>query len=99
MRECRAYLVTALLLFEVIDTAAALLDAILAWIAVAAFAVTVGLYTAILTGAWAWRAARRGVAGAWRAEQAAPGPESIPTPQRRTGPSWARTDTDQQEAA
>lgn len=83
---------TALLLFEVIDTAAVMADAILAWIVAAAFVVTVGLYTAVLTGAWAWRAARRGVTGSLAAEQPAPDPESTPTPQRRTGPAWAHTD-------
>ncbi|MEV8032247.1 hypothetical protein [Streptomyces sp. NPDC086182] len=80
------------LLFEALDTGAALADAILAWIVAAAVVATVVLFTAVLTGAWAWRAARRGLAGAWRAEQPAPGPESIPTPQRRTGPSWALDD-------
>ena len=82
---------TALLL-EVLDTAAALADAILAWIVAAAVVATVVLFTTVLTGAWAWRAARRAVTGAWRTEQPAPGPESIPTPQRRTGPSWTLDD-------
>jgi hypothetical protein len=54
--------VSALLLVEVIDTASTLLDAILAWIVAAAFVATV-VYTAVLTGAWAWRAIRRGVGG------------------------------------
>jgi hypothetical protein len=82
----------ALLLFEALDAAAVMADAILAWIAVLAFAVTVGLYTAVLTGAWAWRAVRRGVAGSLPAEQPEQAPESTPTPQRRTAPAWAHTE-------
>jgi hypothetical protein len=77
---------------EAIDTGTRIGWAIVAWIAVGAAALTVVLFTAVLTGAWAWRAVRRAVTGAWRAEQAAPGPESISTPQRRTGPSWALDD-------
>jgi hypothetical protein len=84
--------VTALLLFEVIDTAAVMADAILAWIVVAAFVATVVVYTLVLTGAWAWRAVRRGSAAPLPAEQAPQAPESTPTPQRRTAPAWARTD-------
>ena len=83
---------TALLLFDAIDTVAVMADAILAWIVAAAVVATVVLYAAVLTGAWAWRAIRRAVTGAWRAEQPAPEAESIPTPERRTGPSWALDD-------
>jgi hypothetical protein len=82
----------ALLLFEALDAAAVMADAILAWIAVLAFAVTVGLYAAILTGAWAWRAVRKAVTGPLPAEQAPQAPESTPTPQRHTAPAWAHAD-------
>ncbi|WP_037616367.1 hypothetical protein [Streptomyces aureus] len=50
---------TAVLLFEAIDTALAILNAIVAWIAVLAFLATVVLYTLILTGAWIRRGVRR----------------------------------------
>ena len=83
---------TALLLFDAIDTVGALADAILAWIVALALAATASLYAVVLVAAWVWRAIRRAVTGAWRAEQPAPAPESIPTPQRRTGPSWALDD-------
>jgi hypothetical protein len=88
--------VTALLLVEVIDTAASLLDAILAWIAAAAFVVTVCLYTAILTGAWAtrkaWRAVRTRSTAPLAASQPPNAPDFIPAPTTPTAPSWARTD-------
>jgi hypothetical protein len=58
----------------------------------AAFVATVVVYTRVLTGAWAWRAVRRGVTGSLAAEQPAPDPESTPTPQGRTTPAWAHTD-------
>jgi hypothetical protein len=84
--------VTALLLFEVIDTALAIANAILAWIAVAAFAGTVVLFTTMLAVAHGWKAARRRSTGPLAAEQPAPEAESIPTPQRRTEPAWAHTE-------
>jgi uncharacterized transporter YbjL len=88
--------VTALLFVEVIDTAASLLDAILdavlAWIVAAAFVVTVCLYTAILTGAWATRRAWRALTGPLVDEQAPQAPEPIPTPTKPTAPSWGRAD-------
>ena len=80
---------TALLLFEVIDTASVMADAILAWIIAAAFVVTVVVYTLVLTGAWAWRAVRRDRTGSLAASQPSGAPESIPTP---TAPSWAHAD-------
>jgi hypothetical protein len=89
----------ALLLFEALDAAAVMADAILAWIAVLAFAVTVGLYTAALTGAWAWRAVRKAVTGPLPASQPTDAPIPPHAAERRTGPTWARTEPDHQEAA
>jgi hypothetical protein len=70
--------------------------ALAAWVVAAAFVVTVGLYTAILTGAWAgrkaWRAVRRGRTGPLAASQPPKVPDFIPTPAKPTAPSWARTD-------
>ena len=83
---------TALLLFEALDTAAVMADAILAWIVAAAVVATVGLYTAALTGAWAWRAVRRAVTGALAAPQPPEVAEPTPAPTKPTAPSWARTD-------
>jgi hypothetical protein len=91
--------VSALLLVEVIDTAGTLLDAILWWILVAGFVATVVVYTAVLTGAWAWRAVRRGVTGPLADEQAPEDPEPLTAPQGHTGPSWAHTEHEHQEAA
>jgi hypothetical protein len=82
----------AVLLFEVIDTAEVMADAILAWIIAAAFVATVVVYTLILTGAWAWHAVRRRSMGSLADEQAPQAPESTPTPQRRTAPAWAHAE-------
>jgi hypothetical protein len=90
--------VTALLLFEVIDTASVMADAILAWIVVAAFVATVVVYTLVLTGAWAWRAVRRRSTGPLPASQ--PTDVQIPphTAERHTAPAWARTEHEQEAA-
>jgi uncharacterized transporter YbjL len=80
------------LLFEVIDTAAVMADAILAWIVAAAFVATVVVYTLILTGAWAWRAARRGLTGSLAASQPTDAPIPPRTAERHTGPTWAHAD-------
>lgn len=84
---------TALLFVEVIDTAGVLLDAILWWIVIAAFVATVCIYTAVLTGAWAWRAVRRGHTPASPPQPVPCGSCDAGTPPRpagaRTAPSWA----------
>lgn len=86
------------LLFEALDTVAALADAILAWIVAAAVVATVVLYTAVLTGAWAWRAARRGYAAVSRPHRGACGSRDTSTPPNpaqppsRPTPEWALTD-------
>jgi hypothetical protein len=83
--------VTALLLVDAIDAASTLLDAVLAWIVAAAFVVTVCLYTAILTGAWAirraWRAARRVWTGRALRKPQAPvsRPQTLPRGSRDAG--------------
>jgi hypothetical protein len=88
--------VTALLLFEAIDTVAVMADAILAWIAALALAATAGLYTVVLVAAWAWRAARRGYAAISRPHRGSCGSRDTSAPPNpadaRTAPSWARTD-------
>lgn len=89
----------AVLLVEAIDTASVLLDAILLWILVAAFVVTVVVYTLVLTGAWAWRAARRRSTGPLAASQPTGAPIPPHTAERHTGPTWARTNDKHQEAA
>jgi ABC-type transport system involved in Fe-S cluster assembly fused permease/ATPase subunit len=91
--------VTALLLVEVIDTAEVMADAILAWIVAAAFVATVVVYTLVLTGAWAWRAARRRSTGSLAASQPADAPIPPRTAERPTAPSWAHANDKQQEAA
>lgn len=60
---------------------------------------TVVVYTLVLTGAWAWHAVRRGVAGSLAASQ--PADAQIPphTAERPTVPSWAHANDKQQEAA
>jgi hypothetical protein len=88
----------AVLLVEAIDTASALLDAILLWIAVAAFVVTVAVYTLILTGAWAWRAVRRRSTAPLAASQPTDAPIPPRTAERHTGPTWARTEHEQEAA-
>jgi amino acid transporter len=75
--------VTAVLLFEVIDTTALM---------TAAFVATVVVYTLVLTAAWAWRAVRRRSTGSLADEQAPQAPKSTPTPQRRTAPAWAHAE-------
>lgn len=77
---------------EAIDTGTRIGWAIVAWIAVGAAALTVVLFTAVLTGAWAWRAVRRGVTGSLAASQPVEAPDFTPTPAKPTAPSWARTD-------
>jgi hypothetical protein len=90
--------VSALLLVEVIDTAGTLLDAILWWILVAGFVATVVVYTLVLTGAWAWRTARRDRTAPLAASEPSeapfpPGPaERRSEPQPHPAPSWVRTD-------
>lgn len=82
---------TALLLVEVIDTAGVILDAILWWIVVAGFVITVCVYTAVLTGAWAIRGARRALSGHLTASPPPEAPDFIPAPTKPTVPAWART--------
>ena len=87
---------TALLLFDAIDTVAVMADAILAWIVALALAATASLYTVVLAVAWAWRAIRRGYAAISRPHRGACGSRDTRTPpspaDARTAPSWARTD-------
>jgi hypothetical protein len=70
--------------------------ALAAWVVAAAFVVTVCLYTAILTGAWAtrkaWHAARRGSAAPLAASQPECDPSATPAPTTPTAPAWARAD-------
>jgi hypothetical protein len=70
--------------------------ALAAWLVAAAFVVTVGLYTAILTGAWAtrkaWRAARRGSTAPLASSQPECDPSAANAPTKPPAPSWARTD-------
>lgn len=85
---------------EALATLFTVCRALAAWIAVLAFVVTVAIYTAVLTGVFAWRAVRRRSTGAQTAPQPPETPAFTPNPaQRRTGPSWARDDHEQQEAA
>ena len=82
---------------EAIDTAYTIGTALLAWIAVAAAVVTVALVTAVLTGAWAWRTAWRGVTAAMSLVQHSSAPElphephSAPQALSRPAPAWADT--------
>jgi hypothetical protein len=82
----------ALLLVEVIDTAAVMADAILLWIVAAAFVATVVVYTLVLTVAWAWRAVRRRSTGSLPASQPPGAPIPPRTAERRTAPAWAHTE-------
>jgi len=95
--------VAAALLIEAIDTLLAIADAILAWIAVAAFVVTVLLFTVVLTGASVWRAIRRRHAPATAPQRPSCDSSDASNPQRparaRTVPSWVREEHDHQEAA
>jgi H+/Cl- antiporter ClcA len=95
--------VTGLLLVKVIDTAGVILDAILWWIVAIALGATVVVFAVVLTGAWAWRAVRRGHAPASRPHSPSCGSldaEISPSPAGgRTGPSWAHTEHEHQEAA
>jgi len=90
--------VTALLLFDAIDTAGALADAILAWIVAAALAATAGLYAVVLVAVAAWRAVRRGCAAVSRARGGSCGSRVADTspspaqPPSRPAPSWAHAD-------
>jgi len=88
--------VTALLLFDAIDTVGALADAILAWIAALALAATVGLYAVVLVAVAAWRAVRRGYAAISQPHRGACGSRDTSIPPNpadaRLRPSWARTD-------
>ncbi|MFJ8995570.1 hypothetical protein ACIRQH_34845 [Streptomyces sp. NPDC102279] len=77
---------TGLLIFDAIDTAGRILDAIFLWIVAAAFVATVAIYTVVLTGVVTWRAIRRGLTGAWRAAHHRRTPEPHPAP------SWAHTE-------
>lgn len=83
---------TALLLVEVIDTAEVMADAIAIWIIAIAFVATVVVYTLVLTGAWAWRAARRGLTGPLAALQPTDAPIPPHATERHTGPTWAHTE-------
>ncbi|MFG3170608.1 hypothetical protein [Streptomyces sp. NPDC048200] len=80
---------TALLIFDAIDTASTILNAIAIWIVAAAFVATVAIYTVILTGVVTWRAVTRAVTGAWRAAHATPAPESIEAAPEPHTPTWA----------
>jgi hypothetical protein len=89
---------------EAIDTGTRIGWAIVAWIAVGAAALTVVLFTAVLTGAWAmrgaWRAVRRGHKPVSRPRTLSRGSrdaDAAPNPaQARTAPRRAH---DEQEAA
>lgn len=79
---------------EAIDAATAIWQALLAWIVVGALLVTAVVFgTAgllVLAGRWAWKGARRALYGRESHEQALPGIETHPAPERdadaRTGP-------------
>ena len=81
-----------------IDTAFTIARALLAWLAVAVTVVTISLLAAATTGAWAWRAAWRGVAAALSAAQHSGAPElprephGAPEGPSRPACSWAQTD-------
>ncbi|MFJ7963174.1 hypothetical protein [Streptomyces sp. NPDC096324] len=81
---------TAVLLVDVIDTAAVLADAILAWIVAAAVVVTIVLVALAVAGVGAWRAIRRGLSARLPAPDAPEAPRSLPTPERRPTPRWAQ---------
>jgi hypothetical protein len=88
--------VTGPLFGEALDVLFVTCRALAAWVVAAAFVVTVGLYTAILTGAWAtrkaWHATRRGSTAPLAASRPPNAPDFIPAPTTPTAPSWARTD-------
>ncbi|GHD70386.1 hypothetical protein GCM10010317_077610 [Streptomyces mirabilis] len=97
---------TALLLFDAIDAAAAIWQALLAWIVAAAFVATVCLFAGIAVIAQGVKTARRALSrrcGAPEAPDGAPDVHDAPeAPQGRTAhpaPSWARGDHNHQEAA
>lgn len=88
---------------EAIDTAYTIAGALLAWLAVIAFIVTVALFTTVLAVAQGVKAARRRLR--WRRNAAQDDGEGFPAtdapnaPQSHTGPRWAREPHDHQEAA
>jgi hypothetical protein len=82
----------AVVIAEAIDTGTRIGWAIVAWIAVGAAALTVVLFTAVLTGAWAWRAVRRGVTGPLAAPQPPKAPDFTSTHATPTAPAWAHAD-------
>jgi hypothetical protein len=80
--------VTGALLGEAVGVLFVTCRALAAWLVAAAFVVTVCLYTAILTGAWATRKAWHAVRGPHQ-----PPPANLPLPvliasRRRPQPSW-----------
>ncbi|MFD7794356.1 hypothetical protein [Streptomyces sp. NPDC059759] len=83
---------TALLVFDAIDTASTLLNAIALWIVAGAFVFTVAIYTVILTGVVTWRAVTRACTGAWRAAHAPRVPEAAETVPEPHTPAWAHTE-------
>jgi hypothetical protein len=90
--------VTGPLLGEAVGVLFVTCRALAAWVIAAAFVVTVCLYTAVLTGAWAWRAVRRGAAGPLAASQPPEAPDSATTPAKPTAPQRARHDHERKTA-
>jgi hypothetical protein len=99
---------------EAINTAISVGWAIVAWIVLTSAAACLALYTVVVAvwtvartvwrvGRAVWRAVRKPQAPVSRPEPASRGSRAAGTPpepaQRRTAPSWARTDTNHQEAA
>lgn len=92
---------TVQLLAEAVDTLFVVCRALLAWIAAAAFVLTVCLFTGIAVIARGVKGARRaldGPCGGLGAPGGSPVPPDAPEPSgARAGPrtpSWARSDTD-----
>lgn len=92
------------LLTEAIDTAVRLFYAGAAWFAL--MAVVVGIVVAAVVvivsaiGRWAWKTARRALRAPLADERAPQPPESTPSSQRRSRPSWAHEQpTTYEEAA
>ena len=83
---------------EAVDTLRTLGWAVLAWLAVGAFAAALGLLAVTAAVAWilraAWRltGARKGLYARLRAEVPKNAPRMLPTPQRRSQPRWALPD-------
>jgi hypothetical protein len=88
----------AVVIAEAIDTGTRIGWAIVAWIAVGAAALTVCLFTVVLTGAWAWRAVRRDRTGPLPASESECDPSIASTLTKPTAPTWAR-DNHEREAA